>query len=87
MLMATLLLLTLEVKLSKLLMKKKLLFMLILVMIRNYCRCDINFFLLDPKNVESFRQHVALYDQRRFDIYSDVAESVVEENGKVTKKQ
>jgi hypothetical protein len=44
-------------------------------------------FVIDPKNVEAFRQHVALYDQRRFDIYSDVAESVtVKEDGKVTKK-
>ncbi|KAI8144703.1 carbon-nitrogen hydrolase [Fennellomyces sp. T-0311] len=43
---------------------------------------------IDPQEVQSIRSSIPLYDQRRFDIYADVAESVdVDENGKGVKKQ
>lgn len=45
-------------------------------------------YLLDPAEIETIRSNFPLYNQRRFDIYADVADSVVvDENGNGTKKQ
>ncbi|KAI7900761.1 carbon-nitrogen hydrolase [Cokeromyces recurvatus] len=42
---------------------------------------------IDPANVQTYRKYLPLYDQRRFDIYGDVAETVVvHKDGTVTKK-
>lgn len=43
---------------------------------------------LDPAEIETIRSNFPLYNQRRFDVYADVADSVVvDENGNGTKKQ
>ncbi|CDS05247.1 hypothetical protein LRAMOSA07776 [Lichtheimia ramosa] len=43
---------------------------------------------IDPAEIETIRSNFPLYNQRRFDIYADVADSVVvDENGNGTKKQ
>lgn len=42
---------------------------------------------LDPEQVKEVRTNIPLYDQRRFDIYGDVSESVeLHEDGTATKK-
>ncbi|KAI9499171.1 carbon-nitrogen hydrolase [Zychaea mexicana] len=43
---------------------------------------------IDPEEVQSIRRNIPLYSQRRFDIYGDVAKTVVvDENGNGVKKQ
>jgi hypothetical protein len=43
--------------------------------------------MLDPELIKTTRQYVPLYNQRRFDIYGDVSETVQEnEEGQATKK-
>ncbi|KAI9478787.1 MAG: carbon-nitrogen hydrolase [Benjaminiella poitrasii] len=43
---------------------------------------------IDPVNVQTYRRYLPLYEQRRFDIYGDVAETVtVDKNGIVTKQK
>lgn len=44
--------------------------------------------ILDPEEVKSIRTSIPLYDQRRFDIYGDVSETVqFTEDGKGTLKK
>lgn len=43
---------------------------------------------IDPEQVNTIRTSIPLYNQRRFDIYGDVAETVVvDKDGNGTKKQ
>lgn len=43
--------------------------------------------MLDPELIKTTRQYVPLYNQRRFDIYGDVSETVQQnEEGQATKK-